>query len=126
MQSGEMRHRVEIQRLIKVLTGNVTTTDYQTLKTVWAKVNGLYGREKWEEDVYEADRTAVFTIRHIACPDLTVKDRLVFRGKVYNITHIDNVLFVNQFVKITAVAMEEGAALPLADEHSSQGGAVDG
>ena len=110
MQAGDLRHKVEIQRLEKTVENNVTTTEYHPLKTVWAKVNGLYGRERWDEDVYEADRTAVFTIRHNACPDLTIKDRLLFRGKLYNITHIDNVLFGDSFLKITAVAMEEGAA----------------
>lgn len=108
MQAGEMRHRIEIQRLVKVVENNVTTTKYQTLKKVWAKANGLYGREKWDEDIYEAERTTIFIIRHIACPDLTVKDRILFRGKLYNITHIDNVLFGDHFVKITAVAVEGG------------------
>lgn len=110
MQAGEMRHRVEIQRLEKTVEKHVTTTAYHPLKTVWAKANGLYGREKWDEDVYEADRTTIFTIRYIACPDLTVKDRILFRGQLYNITHIDNVLFGDSFLKITAVAVEEGEA----------------
>lgn len=108
MQAGEMRHRIEIQRLVKVVENNITTTEYRPLKTVWAKANGLYGKERWDEDIYEAERTTIFTIRHIACPDLTVKDRIFFRGQLYNITHIDNVLFGNDFVKVTAVAVEEG------------------
>ena len=108
IQAGDFRHRVEIQRIVKTTERNITVTSYQPIKTVWAKVNGLYGREKWDEDVYEADRTAMFTIRYIACPDLTVKDRLLFRGKLYNITHIDNVLFQDGFLKITGVSIEEG------------------
>lgn len=108
MQAGEMRHRIEIQRLVKTVEDGFNTTKYQPLKKVWAKVNGLYGREKREEDIYEAERTAVFTIRHISCPDLTVRDRIAFRGKIYNITFIDNVLFRNDYVKITATAVEEG------------------
>ena len=109
MQAGELKHRVEIQRIEEVLEGGFTVTEYRPLKKVWAKVNGLYGKERWDEAVYDADRTAVFTIRHIACPDLAVKDRLLFRGKLYNITHIDNVMFGDHFVKVTAVAVEEGA-----------------
>ncbi|MBQ9090718.1 MAG: phage head closure protein [Anaerotignum sp.] len=103
-----MRHRIEIQRLVKIVEDGFTTTEYRPLKKVWAKANGLYGSEKWDEDVYEAERTTIFTIRHNACPDLTVRDRILFRGKLHNITHIDNVLFGNNFVKITAVAVEEG------------------
>lgn len=108
MQAGEMKHRIEIQRLVKTVENNITVTKYKHLKKVWAKANGLYGRERWDEDIYEAERTTIFTIRHSACPDLTVKDRILFRGQLYNITHIDNVLFGNNFVKITAVAVEEG------------------
>ncbi len=108
MQAGELRHRIELQRLKKTVENHVTTTEYHTLKKVWAKVNGLHGAEKWEVDAYEAERTAVFTIRYQSCPDLTVKDRIFFRERLYNITQIDNVLFGDTFVKITATAVEEG------------------
>lgn len=110
MHAGELRHRIEIQRIEKSMDGVFTETEYVPLKTVWAKVNGLYGSEKWTAAEYGAERTAEFTIRYAACPDLTVKDRLKFRGTIYNITHIDNVLFRNHFVKITATAEEEGEA----------------
>lgn len=106
MLSGDLRHKVEIQRSVKVVVNHVTEVKWQTLKTVWAKVNGLYGHEKWEMDIYEANRTVIFTIRFKSCPDLTVRDRLVFRGKFYNISHIDNVKFRDQFLKITATAVE--------------------
>ncbi len=108
MQAGDLRHRVEIQRIEKRQDGHFIETDYLPLKTVWAKVNGLYGSEKWTAAEYGAERTAEFTIRHSACPELSVKDRLKFRGTIYNITHIDNVLFQNHFLKITATAEEEG------------------
>lgn len=108
MQPGELRHRLEIQRLQKKKEGVFTKTDYTPIKRVWAKANGLYGSEKAETDRYEAERTVIFTIRQAACPDLTVKDRLCFRGQLYDITHIDNVLFRNEYLKITAMAAEEG------------------
>lgn len=110
MQAGELRHRIEIQRLTKMQEKGFTQTAYQPLKKTWAKVNGLYGSEKWEMDTYEAERTAVFHIRCIACPDLSVRDRILFRGKCYNIIHIDNVMFGDNFLKVTAEAAEEGAA----------------
>ena len=108
MQAGELKHRIEIQRSVEVVENNISTMEYRPLKKVWAKANGLYGSEKWDADTYEAERTAMFTIRYAACKDLTVKDRIFFRGNLYNITHIDNVLFGNNFLKITAVALEEG------------------
>lgn len=109
MQAGELRHRIEIQRQEERTEDGFTEILYQPLKRVWAKANGLYGSEKWERDAYEAERTAMFTIRCIACPDLTVKDRIFFRGKLYDIIHIDNVLFGDNFFKITATVVEEGA-----------------
>lgn len=110
MQAGDLRHRIEIQRLSKAVQDGFTVTTYQPYKKAWAKANGLYGSEKTDEDAYEAERTTLFVIRHNACPDLSVRDRISFRGKLYNITHIDNVLFGDNFLKITAVAVEEGAA----------------
>ena len=109
MQAGALKHRVQILRIQKDTTGLFVKTEYVPLKTVWAKVNGLYGSEKWTATEYDAKNTAEFTIRHAACPDLTVQDRLHFRGRLYNIIHIDNVLFQNHFLKITATAEEEGA-----------------
>lgn len=110
MQAGELRHRIEIERLREEERDGYTHTVYESIKKTWAKVNGMYGSEKREMDAYEAERTVLFTLRHNACPDLSVKDRIRFRGKLYDITHIDNVLFGDNFVKVTATAVEEGAA----------------
>lgn len=106
MQAGDLRHRIEIQRIGKTKEDGFTQTAYLPLKKVWAKANGLYGSEKWEQDAYEAARTVLFTIRRDACPDISVKDRILFRGILYNISHIDNILFRDQFLKITATAIE--------------------
>ena len=108
MQAGELRRRVEIWRIQKRTDGPYTEVEYMLLKTVWAKVNGLYGSEKWAAAEYNAQLIADFTMRYAACPDLRVKDRLRFRGVLYNITHIDNILFRDHFLKVTATAEEEG------------------
>ena len=79
-------------------------TEYRTIKTVWAKVNGLYGREWWEARKYGAEGTVEFTIRYGAVKDLTVKDRILFRGTLYNIVSVDNTLFQDNFLKIKATA----------------------
>ena len=108
MQAGEMRHRIEIQRAQKTVENTFTSIKYLPYKKVWAKANNLHGKERLEAAEYDADRTVVFTIRKVAAPDLTVKDRIKFRGTIYNITFIDEVLFQRNMVKITAVAEEEG------------------
>ena len=49
MQPGELRNRIEIQRLTKTqgIYGD-TKISFLPLKKVWAKVNGLHGKEYWE------------------------------------------------------------------------------
>lgn len=108
IQAGDLRHRIEIQRAQKTVNNTFTTVEYLPYKKVWAKANNLYGKERLEAAEYDADRTVVFTIRKASAPDLTVKDRIKFRGMTYNITFIDEVLFRGDMVKITAVAEEEG------------------
>lgn len=100
MQAGDLRHRIEIQRIIKRREADKSIrTEYRTIKTVWAKVNGLYGREWWEARKYGAEGTVEFTIRYGAMKDLTVKDRILFRGTLYNIVSVDNTLFRDNFLK---------------------------
>lgn len=106
--AGDFRHRIEILRSEKTVDGVFTSSSFRNYKTIWAKANSLYGKERLGAAEYDADRTVVFIIRHNACPDLTVKDRIRFRGKIYNITFIDNVMFRDDLVKVTAVAEEEG------------------
>lgn len=107
MQAGDLRHKIEIQRIEKgedEMGG--TTTEYRPLKRVWAKVNGLHGKEWWEAREYGGEATVEFIIRQNACPDLTKKDRIAFRGLLYNIEQIDNVLFQDRFLKIRATASD--------------------
>ncbi|WMI81594.1 phage head closure protein [Anaerotignum sp. MB30-C6] len=122
MNPGELRHRVIIQRLKKVAGPNLAIkTEYQDVKTVWAKVNNLHGKEYWTAKEYAAENTVEFIVRYSSVknipvndkPDsgkreISVKDRLVFRGQIYNITSIDNILYRNEYVKIKAVALELG------------------
>lgn len=105
MDAGALRQRIEIQRPVCGRDENgFEMVKYCPLKTVWAKVNGLFGKEWWEAKSYDAENTVEFTIRYNACRDLTLRDRILFRGRLYNITSIDNVLFRNEFLKIKGTA----------------------
>ena len=89
MQPGELRNRIEIQRLTKTqgIYGD-TKISFLPLKKVWAKVPGLDGKEYWEAKEYGVERTVEFVIRYSACRDLTEKDRILFRGNLYNISSL--------------------------------------
>jgi SPP1 family predicted phage head-tail adaptor len=116
MNPGELCHRVVLQKLIKTKGSNLATkTEYIDVKKVWAKVNNLSGKEYWSAKEYAAENTVEFVMRKGSISrlktsdgieDLKVTDRLVFRGQVYNITFIDNVLYKDEYVKIKAVALE--------------------
>jgi len=122
MNAGELRHKVTIQSVRKTRGDNlVMQKEYVDVKTVWAKVNNLFGKEYWTAKEYAAENTVEFTMRYGSVKNIPVndepnadvreislKDRLVFRGKVYNITSIDNILYGNEYVKIKGIAVDMG------------------
>ncbi len=123
MNIGELRHKVTIQRYRKTRGEDlVMKMEYVDVKTVWAKVNNLFGKEYWTAKEYAAENTVEFTMRYSSVKNIPVndepngpvreislKDRLVFRGAVYNITSIDNILYGNEYVKMKGIAVEMGA-----------------
>lgn len=101
--SQELRQRIVIKRSTSSQDEDgFTVISWDVYKKPWAKINGLFGKEYWEAKKYEAENTVVFTIRFKSCPDLSINDIIEFRGNVYNITSVDNVMFLNQELKIKA------------------------
>ena len=104
MQAGDLRHRITVQRYTENEDENgIRTGEWQDFKTVWCSANGLFGNEYWEAKQYDAENTVEFQIRHNACPDLSPKDRLLFKGRLFNISSVDNVQYRNERLKIKAV-----------------------
>lgn len=111
IDAGDLRHRIEIQRLEKAETPDgFTEMVYQPLRKVWASVNNLYGKEYWKAKEYGAENTVVFIIRYSAGKDITAQDRILYHGNLYNIQHVDNIKHLDEFIKIKAVAEEGGKA----------------
>lgn len=106
MNIGGLRHRVTIQRSEDYRNENgITKSVWVDKATVWAHMRYISGREYWEAKKYEAESTVEFIIRYNECKDLSVKDKLLHNGIVYNINSIDNVLFKNETLKIKAMAV---------------------
>lgn len=106
MDVGKLNKRVTIQRSAEVQDENgFDNVDWVDLKTVWCSVNNLYGKEYWEAKRYDAENAVEFIIRFGACKDLSMDDRLVFRGTIYNIKSIDNVMYGDNMLKIKAEGM---------------------
>lgn len=85
MQAGRLRHRVSLQRLQETRDPNTgaVITDWVELAKLWAEVAPLSAREFAASQAVQSRVTARITIRYRE--DVTAKDRIVYRGQVYNI-----------------------------------------
>lgn len=73
--------------------------------TNYAYVNKLSGSEFWQAAETAAQSTIRFEMRyHAKLESVDTKNyRLVFRGRIFNITNVDNVMFKNETVKISGI-----------------------
>ncbi len=107
MNFGEMRHRITIQRIVPVINENgFESTATETYKTVWAAVTNLHGKEYFAAKAVQAENTVKFTFRFIEGIDQTMK--ILFHGKAYNISTIDNIKYRNQYIEVQAMEVEPG------------------
>ena len=104
MNIGELNHRITI--LKKANKKPLEDTTYENFKTVWAKVNNLYGKEFIEAQKVEANISKKFIIRYIKDLDMSFnpnacKDfKISFKDVSYNILYIDNIKEQNKFMEI--------------------------
>jgi SPP1 family predicted phage head-tail adaptor len=99
MNPGDLRHRITLQKF--TITTNENGFEIETwedFKTVWAKVTNLHGREYYVAAAVQAENTVKFTIRYIEGLDTSM--RILFRGRQYNITSIDNIEYQNRYIEI--------------------------
>lgn len=105
MDIGELRHRLTFQKLTATTNENgFEMEDWQDYKTVWAAITNLHGREYFEAAAVKAENTVKFKIRYI--PNIEPIMRIIFKGKRYNITSIDNIKYANKFIEIKALEVE--------------------
>ncbi|WP_431188446.1 phage head closure protein [Caloranaerobacter azorensis] len=74
------------------------------IKTVWARVSNLYGKEYFAAAAVQAENTIKFLIRYTDGIDTDM--RILFKGKQYNITSIDNIKYANKFIEIKATEVD--------------------
>ena len=104
MNPGELNKRITIQEEIKLKDEitKITSTEWKDVKSCWAKVNNLYGKEKWSAKQYNMENSVKFEIRYSSYPNLTVKDRIKWNDRLFNIISIDNIMYGNKTLIITA------------------------
>ena len=109
MNAGAYREPVTIEK------SGYTEDEIGNQVPVWAEyyrgyayMNNLSGTEYWEAAQTQAQNTVMFIMRFhpLLSAMNTREDRLMHRGKAYNITSIDNVQYKNETVKIRATAKE--------------------
>lgn len=102
MNIGAMRHRITIQRTVPSVNENGFEEKLpEVYKTVWAAVSNLHGSEFFEAAQTNAENTVKFTIRYL--PEVTQDMEILFQGRKYDITAIDNIKYRNKYLEIKAV-----------------------
>ncbi len=105
MSIGKMRHRIILQSVTAVINDNgFETKQPQVFATVWADVSNLHGREFYQAQAVQAENTVKFTIRYL--PGIDASMHILFQGKTYNITSIDNIKYRNRYLEIKALEVE--------------------
>lgn len=105
MGIGELKHRITfLKPTITVNENGFETEEFIVLKTVWASVANLSGREYYEAAAVQKENTVKFKIR--AIPDIDESMRIIFQDKDYNITATDNIKYKNRYMEIKAVEVK--------------------
>lgn len=106
MKSEELKHKVVIQKYVNIVNDNGFEEEiWEDYKTVWASVSNLYGREYFAAAAVQAEKTVKFTIRYT--DEIDTSMRILFKGKQYNITSIDNIKYENKFIEIKAMEVDK-------------------
>jgi len=102
MEIGGLRHRITIQKHTTTVNENGFEVEtWEDIKTVWAAVSNLHGREYFAAAAVQAENTVKFTVRYLQGLDTAMRIR--FQGKTYDITAIDNIKYQNRFMEIKAL-----------------------
>lgn len=107
MTIGELRHKITLQKFTIIVNENGFEDEtWIDFKILWAEVAKLHGREYFAAAAVKAENTVKFIIRYTEGIDESM--RVLFKGKQYNISSIDNIKYANKFIEIKALEVESG------------------
>lgn len=105
MKSEELKHRLTFQSFTTTVNDNgFEVEEWVDFKTVWAAITNLHGREYFAAAAVKVENTVKFTIRYIEGIDEGM--RMLFKGKQYNISSIDNIKYANKYLEIKALEVD--------------------
>lgn len=103
---SDLRHRIEIQSLVKTPDDQGGyTSGWQTLKTVWAKIENLTGNENVFAQRLDANYDHKITIRYTT--GILPEMRIIFQGRKFQIHSVVKVDERRFFMELLA---KEGVA----------------
>lgn len=103
---GDLRHRITIQRKTRTGTaGAYTAESWETVKTVWAKIEPLASREVVVGDRIEQRNTVRVTIRRRT--DVSAAMKIVYQGRDFAISGVRDM--EDGGWRWTELSCEEGA-----------------
>ena len=89
MRAGPLRHRVQIQSAVRTRTASGGYTEsWSTDRTTSASIDPLSGLELFAEQRVQGQVTHKIKMRH--SPGLTKRNRIRFRGRVFNLEEVKN------------------------------------
>jgi SPP1 family predicted phage head-tail adaptor len=89
MKVGSLRHRVTVQSLVETVDQyGQPVQNWDATVSRWAAIRTPNGRDKINADQLKVELTHILTLRYV--PGLDVTQRLVFDGRVFNITYVIN------------------------------------
>lgn len=114
VKTRELDKRITIQQFID---GNdadgYKVKKWVDVKSPWAKVENLYGKEYYAAAAVQQEKTVKFVIRHMKNLNESMRIKFgkkVVNGKevdrVYDIKFIDNIKYANRFVEIQAMEVK--------------------
>jgi SPP1 family predicted phage head-tail adaptor len=106
---NSLKERISIIKSETVIDDNGNhTLEWIDCFSCFAYVNNLSGSEYYEAAKINMQNEIHFIVRY--CSELKNIDcehyRIVFRGKLYNITFVDNVMYQNKTLKLKASLVE--------------------
>lgn len=97
-------HRIKIEKKIVTTSPNgIQTETWFPYCSMWASTKNLHGREFFEAQQVNAERTVKFKVRYRPGLEFDETMRILFDGKIYNITFVDNIRYDNTNIEIKAI-----------------------
>lgn len=107
INAGEFKHSIIIQRKTNgVDEDNIPCENWDDILSTRAKIKNISGYEKIIAQADTSIDKKRFYIRYKKGLDLTSKDRILYNGKVYNITYASDIEDLHKYLEIVCELVE--------------------